>query len=307
MQRVVCLLGPTSSGKTGLSLALAEDLPIEIINVDSAQVYHGMEIGTGMPDKAIRERIPHHLIDFLDPKTPYSAAQFREDALALIKDILARKKIPLLVGGTMYYFKALQEGLAELPASDPIIRSEIQQLLQKEGLAFLYQKLHEVDPTSAQRLGPTDTQRIMRALEVYALTQKPLSYWFSHQKKSESEYEFVNVALIPLETPRSDLHQRIADRFDEMLAQGLVEEVKALKERGDLDASLPAIRAVGYRQVWQYLQGDISFELMREQAIAATRQLAKRQLTWLRHWGHCINIDFLDKGAKKKLSDLLLK
>lgn len=307
MQRIVCLLGPTASGKTALALALAADLPIEIINVDSAQVYRGMEIGTGMPDKPIREIIPHHLIDFLDPKTPYSAAQFREAALSLISDILKRKKIPLLVGGTMYYFKALEEGLAELPASDPIIRSEIQQLLQKEGLAFLYQKLQQVDPASAHRLAPTDTQRIMRALEVYELTQKPLSYWFSHQKKNESEYEYVNVALIPLETSRSVLHQRIASRFDAMLEQGLVEEVKALKARGDLDPSLPSIRAVGYRQVWQYLQGDISFELMREQAIAATRQLAKRQLTWLRHWGNCINIDFLDINAKKILSDLLLE
>ncbi len=305
MQRVICLLGPTASGKTALALELAAHFPIEIINVDSAQVYQGMEIGTGIPEKEIRDKIPHHLIDFLDPATPYSAAQFRQDALKCIAEILKRQHIPLLVGGTMLYFKALQSGLAPLPGSDPSVRAALQLLLQKEGLPHLYQKLQQIDPSTSQRLAPTDPQRILRALEVHIITQKPLSYWLSQQQILKPDYHFINVALIPLTTPRMVLHQRIEKRFDEMLKAGLVEEVMKLKKREDLNANLPALRAVGYRQVWQYLQEDITFAQMREQAIAATRQLAKRQLTWLRHWGSCIEFDFLDKDLVGKISDLL--
>jgi tRNA dimethylallyltransferase len=307
MRRVMCLLGPTASGKTALALNLATILPIEIINVDSAQVYQGMEIGTGVPDKKIRAQIPHHLIDFLDPATPYNAAQFREDALVIIEQIFSRGKIPLLVGGTMYYFKALQQGLAPLPQADPVVRAKFTALLHERGLSFLYEQLQQIDPLTAKRLAPTDSQRIQRALEVYAITQKPLSYWLSQQTAIQAEYVYINVALMPLNTSRAWLHQRIEKRFDEMLALGLIEEVTRLKQRPDLNLTLPAIRAVGYAQVWQYLQGELTYEAMREKAIAATRQLAKRQLTWLRHWPNCLYFDFLDPNLIEKMRDLLLK
>ncbi len=288
MTSALCIMGPTASGKTDLALSLARQLPVEIINVDSAQIYQGMEIGSGMPDKTNRAEIPHHLMDFLDPACAYSAAQFRLDALKVMAQTVARGKIPLLVGGTMLYFKALQQGLSPLPVSSPLVRHQLQQ----EALSTLYQRLEQVDAISAQRISCNDSQRIQRALEIYAMTGKPMSYWLAQPKESVPDYQFINIGLMPLTTLRSELHQRIEQRFDNMLAQGLISEVEQLRARGDLDLSKPALRAVGYRQVWRYLQGEDDFIQMREKAIAATRQLAKRQMTWLRSWPNLTIVDF---------------
>lgn len=300
---VVCIMGPTASGKTDLSLALAEKLPIEIINVDSAQIYREMDIGSGKPDKAILQSVPHHLINILDPKEAYSVWQFREDALSLIKDIQQRHKIPVLVGGTMLYFKGLQQGLANLPASTPAIREKILNIANENGWDYIYQRLMAVDSKTAIRLAPADKQRISRALEVYEMTGVPLSEWISKPVRSSCQEQFINIALIPKQTPRSVLHDRIAQRFDNMLANGLIEETRRLMARGDLSPMLPSIRAVGYRQVWDFLNNQSSFEDMRDKAIAATRQLAKRQLTWLRQWPECIEWDF----AEPDLCTLLIQ
>lgn len=297
---IVCIMGPTSSGKTDLSLELAKTYPIEIINVDSAQIYRGMDIGSGKPEKAILESIPHHLIDILDPCEAYSAWQFRIDTLKLIDEIKLRHKIPVLVGGTMLYFKALQQGMSDLPASTTESREAVLHLANEQGWDYIYQRLSEVDAKTASRLAPTDKQRISRALEVYELTGVPLSEWISKPRETSSPHQFTNIALIPKETPRSVLHDRIAQRFDNMLAKGLIEETQILFNRGDLHPDLPAIRAVGYRQVWSYLKNECTFEEMREKAIAATRQLAKRQLTWLRHWPECIEWDFAESDLIKK-------
>lgn len=289
---VICIMGPTASGKTALSLQLAKNFPIEIINVDSAQIYCGLDIGSGKPEKAILEAIPHHLIDILDPKESYSVWQFCEAAQQLIQAIRERNRIPLLVGGTMLYFKALQEGLSDLPLSTPQVREKILARAHQEGWHALYQDLQRVDPVTARRLSPTDKQRISRALEVYDITQQPLSEWISKAHKTASPNQFVNIALIPQETDRFVLHDLIQLRFDKMLTQGLIEETQQLMARGDLHENLPAIRAVGYRQVWQYLHRVYAYDEMREKAIAATRQLAKRQLTWLRQWPNCKTFDF---------------
>lgn len=287
-------MGPTASGKTELALALAHELPIEIINVDSAQIYRQMDIGSGKPSHAERQVVPHHLMDILDPIESYSAAQFCLDATRLIKEITTRGKLPVLVGGTMLYFKALQQGLAELPRSSLSVRAAIIANAEEQGWEALYQELNRCDPLTAARLKPTDKQRIGRALEVFKMTGKPLSSWLATTRQQAPSIEFINIALISLATPRSVLHERIAARFDKMLTQGLVAEVEKLYARGDLDLSFPSIRAVGYRQVWQYLAQTHSYEEMRTKAIAATRQLAKRQLTWLRSWPALVNLDFLD-------------
>lgn len=281
---ILCIMGPTASGKTALALALAEQFPIEIINVDSAQIYRYMDIGSGKPSLAIRNKIPHHLMDILDPKQPYSAAQFCYDAVAAIQSIISRNRIPILVGGTMLYFKALQQGLSELPESSPIIRQQLEKQLQEDGLQALYQRLQRHDPLRASQIQPTDPQRILRALEIYDITNKTMSEWLATPRIPVHTYQFRNIGLIPQSTPREVLHQRIEERFDQMLKDGLVEEVNMLYQRGDLTPTMPSIRAVGYRQVWQYLDNALSYEAMRESTIAATRQLAKRQLTWLRSW-----------------------
>jgi len=303
---VICLMGPTASGKTDLALQLAERFPIEIINVDSAQIYRDMNIGSGKSEPQILESIPHHLIDILDPKESYSAWQFREDALAIIKEVKARGNIPVLVGGTMLYFKGLQQGFAELPASTPEIRAKILEMATIHGWEFLYHQLQAVDPVTASRLSPNDRQRISRALEVYEMTSVPLSQWLTRPVEIKATYHYVNITLSPIITPRSVLHERIQQRFECMLQMGLIEEVRALKSRGDLSLALPALRAVGYRQVWEHLNDEWSFNEMKERAIAATRQLAKRQLTWLRHWPDQLAVDFLDPNAisivEKKLS-----
>ena len=281
----LALVGPTASGKTAIALALAAEWPIEIISVDSALVYQGMDIGTAKPTLAERQAVVHHLIDIRDPAQSYSAADFARDATALIADIRGRGKLPLLVGGTMLYIKALIEGLDDLPLADPAVRADIEEEAHDRGWPALHAELALVDPPTAQRLPPHDAQRIARALEVWRITGKPLSSFFGTTRVAGPR-----VALLSLEPQdRKWLHQRIEQRFDAMLEQGLVDEVKALRSRGDLQADLPSMRCVGYRQAWEALN-DIeegialatAMRLMRERGIAASRQLAKRQLTWLR-------------------------
>jgi len=289
---VLCLMGPTASGKTDLAIALAQAFPIEIINVDSAQIYQGLDIGSGKPALSIRQQIPHHLMDFLDPALAYSAAQFCQDAKEIIADILQRNKLPVLVGGTMLYFKALQQGLSVLPNADPSLREQLTQQAQIQGWLALHQQLQNIDPVSASQIRPSDPHRILRALEIYYLTGKPKSYWVSQPREEVSPFKFINISVEPIISPRAELHQRIAVRFNAMLEQGFVQEVAKLQARGDLKPTLPAIRAVGYRQIWQYLLGEISEENMKANVIAATRQLAKRQLTWLRHWQDVMRFDF---------------
>jgi tRNA dimethylallyltransferase len=276
----IFIMGPTASGKTGLALALAETFPVEIISVDSALVYQGMDIGTAKPSAEELAVCPHYLIDFLDPIEPYSAARFRQDALRLMDEITARGKIPLLVGGTMLYYRALEQGLSQLPEADNEIRARLDREMKEHGLQYLHQRLADVDPESAQRIHATDPQRIQRALEVYELTGKSLSDHYREQEEYQLPYRILRLALLPAE--RVSLHQRIEKRFDDMLANGLIEEVQRLYERGDLDPSMPSIRAVGYRQVWAYLEGEYDEETLRHKGIVATRQLAKRQMTWLR-------------------------
>ena len=281
----LALVGPTASGKTAIALALAAEWPLEIISVDSALVYQGMDIGTAKPTLAERQAVVHHLIDIRDPAQSYSAADFARDATALIADIRGRGKLPLLVGGTMLYVKALIEGLDDLPLADPAVRADIEEEAHDRGWPALHAELALVDPPTAQRLPPHDSQRIARALEVWRITGKPLSSFFGTTRVAGPR-----VALLSLEPQdRKWLHQRIEQRFDAMLEHGLVDEVKALRSRGDLQADLPSMRCVGYRQAWEALN-DIeegialatAMRLMRERGIAASRQLAKRQLTWLR-------------------------
>jgi len=286
-------MGPTCSGKTGAAIALAQRLPFEIINVDSALVYRGLEIGAARPSPEELAQAPHRLLGFLDPTEPYSAARFREDALAEIADIHAAGRIPLLVGGTMLYFKALQQGLANMPAADPVLRAEMEAVAAEKGWPELHRQLAEVDPEAAARLKPNDGQRIQRALEVFRLTGQSLSDLHRQQRsvalsdsadndKVPFPYNTKSFALAP--ASRALLHERIALRFHAMLDAGLVEEVEKLRARGDLRRELPAIKAVGYRQVWDYLDGQYGYAEMVERGIIATRQLAKRQFTWLRGW-----------------------
>ncbi|WP_349743164.1 tRNA (adenosine(37)-N6)-dimethylallyltransferase MiaA [Roseateles cavernae] len=274
----ICLAGPTGCGKTAGALALAEVLPIEIISVDSALVYRGMDIGTAKPMPAELAAVPHHLIDILDPLDSYSAAQFAKDAQRLAAEILARGKLPLLVGGTMLYFKALFDGLSTLPQGDEALRTRLDAEAAAIGWPAMHAKLAEVDPVTAARLAPGDSQRIQRALEVWHLAGKPLSQLHAEQERSAG----VDWPLLSLEpSDRAWLHQRLAQRFEQMLAQGLIAEVERLRARGDLHLGLPAMRCVGYRQVWEALDaGDM--KTLPERGIAATRQLAKRQHTWLR-------------------------
>ncbi|HEX2012381.1 MAG TPA: tRNA (adenosine(37)-N6)-dimethylallyltransferase MiaA [Roseateles sp.] len=276
--RPLCIAGPTGCGKTAAALALAEFLPVEIISVDSALVYRGMDIGTAKPTAAERAAVPHHLIDILDPRDSYSAAQFARDAKALAAEILARGRLPLLVGGTMLYFKALFDGLSSLPQGDETLRAELDAEAERIGWPGMHAKLAAVDPITAARLAPGDSQRIQRALEVWQLTGRPLSTLHAEQERSAG----VDWPLLSLEPQdRAWLHERLAQRFHQMLAQGLVAEVEALRTRGDLSLDLPSMRCVGYRQAWEALDaGDM--RSLPERGIAATRQLAKRQITWLR-------------------------
>jgi len=276
--RPICLAGPTGTGKTACALRVAEYLPVEIISVDSALVYKGMDIGTAKPSAAELAAVPHHLIDIIDPLDAYSAAEFARSAQALAADILARGRMPLLVGGTMLYFKALFEGLSPLPQADEAVRREIDERAEQVGWPALHAELAEVDPTTAARLAPNDAQRIQRALEVWKLSGQPMSVLHAQGQRTPA----VDWPLISLETEdRSWLHRRLDERFAKMLEQGLVDEVTALRERGDLHLGLPSMRCVGYRQAWEALD-DKKFDDLQERGAAATRQLAKRQITWLR-------------------------
>jgi tRNA dimethylallyltransferase len=273
-------MGPTASGKSALSLALAERLGGEIISVDSAQIYRGMDIGTAKPDAATRARVPHHLIDVIDPTEAYSAARFAREALATIAAIRAREHVPILAGGTMLYFKALSEGLSALPGADPAVRAGIDARAAREGWPALHAELARVDPTTAARLEPGDSQRIQRALEVWQIAGEPLSSLQGHRDRGEPFGPARWVALVP--SDRRRLHEAIARRFDAMLTAGLVDEVLELRQRYRLTAEMPSMRCVGYRQAWAHLEGQIDAATLRERGIAATRQLAKRQFTWLR-------------------------
>lgn len=276
----LCLAGPTASGKTAAALALARVLPIEIISVDSALVYRGMDIGTAKPSAAERAAVPHHLIDLIDPTEAYSAAQFVADATRLVSEIRARGRLPVLVGGTLLYFKALFDGMDALPAADAAVRARIDARAARIGWPALHAELARVDPATAARLSPNDSQRIQRALEVWELSGRPLSHWHTGRTCHGPHERPRLIALEPVD--RAWLHRRIAERFQAMLAAGFIDEVRALRARGDLSLALPSMRCVGYRQVWEMLEGWHPPGTLAERGIAATRQLAKRQLTWLR-------------------------
>ncbi|QJP99382.1 tRNA (adenosine(37)-N6)-dimethylallyltransferase MiaA [Herbaspirillum rubrisubalbicans] len=286
----VAIMGPTASGKTAAALEIARHLPCEIISVDSALVYRGMDIGTAKPSAEELAAVPHHLIDIIDPTAAYSAMQFRQDALRLTQEIAARGKLPLLVGGTMLYFKVLRDGLDELPQADPALRAQLDQQAAELGMPAMHARLAALDPVTAARLKPTDSQRIQRALEITLLTGQPMSALLSQKPAEPLPFELLPLALEPSE--RAVLHERIALRFDLMLRDGALQrEVATLRERGDLHLGLPSMRCVGYRQMWEYLDGSIDAATLREKGIAATRQLAKRQLTWLRSMPERISID----------------
>ncbi|GAB3288402.1 tRNA (adenosine(37)-N6)-dimethylallyltransferase MiaA [Pseudidiomarina andamanensis] len=278
---VICLYGPTAAGKTGLAIALTQHLPCDIISVDSALIYRGMDIGTAKPTVEELAQAPHRLINICDPAESYSAAQFAADARREIDSIIAAGRIPLLVGGTMLYFKALLEGMSKLPEADATIRAQLTQELEQKGSEALHAELQQIDPQSAQRIHPNDPQRLLRALEVYRISGKPISE-LTAERHGALPYPIIQMAVAP--SDRAVLHERIALRFRQMVEQGFIEEVEQLRQRSDLHIDMPSIRCVGYRQAWQYLDGEFDFEEMINRGIFATRQLAKRQLTWLRKW-----------------------
>ncbi|MEQ8954330.1 MAG: tRNA (adenosine(37)-N6)-dimethylallyltransferase MiaA [Gammaproteobacteria bacterium] len=285
-------MGPTASGKTAMAVEMVQRKPLQIISVDSAQVYRGMDIGTGKPDRETLRAAPHRLLDIRDPAEPYSASEFRDDALREIAAVVAAGDTPLLVGGTMLYFKALRDGLAALPQADPDTRGEIEELAAAQGWERVHAELARVDPESARRIHPNDPQRLQRALEVYLVSGQTMTE--IHSRKTQSggtglPWELHFFAIQPPD--RGVLHERIGQRFGQMLDSGLVEEVRKLHRRDDLNPLLPSIKSVGYRQVWQYLEGQLSYDGMVEKSIIATRQLAKRQLTWLRSWEKLHNLN----------------
>lgn len=299
--QAIFLMGPTASGKTDLAIALRQTLPVEVISVDSALIYKGMDIGTAKPSQAELALAPHRLIDILDPAESYSAMNFRADALKEMADITASGRIPLLVGGTMLYYKALIEGLSPLPSADPNIRAEIEQRAEQQGWAALHQELLKIDPVAGTRINPNDSQRINRALEVFYITGKTMTELTAEQGES-LPYDVLQFAIAPQE--RAVLHERIEQRFHKMIALGFEEEVKKLYERPDLHIDLPSIRCVGYRQMWEYLQGEISLDEAIFKGICATRQLAKRQITWLRSWQS--ELTWLDSLAPEQAKAIVL-
>lgn len=300
----ICLMGPTASGKTALAIELVQRYPFVIINVDSAQIYRGMDIGTGKPDAATLRLAPHRLIDFLDPAESYSAARFRNDVIREMADIRQQAGIPLLVGGTMLYFKALRDGLAVLPGADPEVRAQITKMAQQDGWPAVHARLAEVDSVAAQRIHPNDPQRLQRALEVFMVAGRSMTdLQARNQTDDKLSEDLMFVSIQPAE--RSVLHAKIEHRFRHMIDSGLVEEVRRLHQRDDLHTGLPSIRSVGYRQVWQYLDGEISFDAMVERGIIATRQLAKRQVTWLRSWDKLHNFDSESPETMAKVLKLI--
>ncbi|MNX64440.1 tRNA dimethylallyltransferase [compost metagenome] len=303
MPPVICLAGPTAAGKSASTLALAERWPMEIVNVDSATIYRGMDIGTAKPSPEEQARVPQHLLDILDPAQSYSAAEFRADARSLIDEIRARGRIPLLAGGTMMYYKALRDGLDDLPQADPALRAEIEARAAVHGWPALHAELALLDPVTAARLAPNDSQRIQRALEICQLTGQPMSALLrrGEQKPDDDANHYLTISLEP--SDRAALHARIEQRFDAMLAKGLLDEVRTLRARPDLHPGLPSVRCVGYRQMWAHLDGEVDLVTAREQGIAATRQLAKRQITWLRAQPDRVIVDCLASDAVAQTID----
>ena len=303
----ILLMGPTASGKTAVAIELASRLPVELISVDSAQVFRDMNIGTAKPDAATLAQCPHHLIDLISPEEAYSAAQFRRDALTVMADITARGKVPLLVGGTMLYFKALLDGLSDLPPACAATRAEIDAVAAAEGWPAVHAELARVDAPTAARLHATDAQRIQRALEIFRLAGRPMSELIAEKTASETRYDYLKIGLLP--SDRSVLHTRIADRFDAMLRDGLEGEVEALRARYQLHAELPSMRCVGYRQVWAVQDGHAPRAEMRDRGIYATRQLAKRQITWLSNTLQAENFDCLAEALleriERRVNDIL--
>ena len=318
----IFLMGPTTSGKTSVAVELAQRLPVELISVDSALVYRDMDIGTAKPDAATLALAPHHLIDIIDPTEAYSAAAFCHDALRLMHDITARKKIPLLVGGTMLYFKALREGLSDLPQSDPAVRAALDAEIVQHGIQHMHQQLAAVDAETAARLKPTDTQRIQRAMEIYLITGSTMSALINKPKgvlpyaptnrvpvgaygntPNTLPYRIIPIALVP--SDRAQLHTRIAARFESMLKHGLVDELRMLRKKYPLHPDMTSMRCVGYRQAWQFMEGEINDVQLLETGLAATRQLAKRQLTWLRSMPDSIQLDCLAPDLAQMVFDTL--
>lgn len=295
----VFLMGPTASGKSAMALEIARHFPVEIVSVDSAQVFRFMDIGSAKPDKSTQAEIPHHLIDLINPDENYSAARFREDALAVMHEIAARGRIPLLAGGTMLYFRVLQQGLAALPPADNEMRRELERQALEKGWPAMHAVLGRLDPVTAGRIQLNDSQRIQRALEVCYLTGKPMSEILVQQQSADFPFRIFNIALVPSE--RAALHDRISQRFATMLEAGLVDEVRMIRERFHVDSDMPSMRCVGYRQVCMYLDNEISFAKMQETGVFATRQLAKRQLTWLRSMHDLQVFDCLDNRLAEQI------
>ncbi len=296
----ILIMGPTASGKTAVAMALADRFPVELISVDSAQVFRDMNVGTAKPDAATLERYPHRLIDIISPEESYSTARFRDDALATMAEISAAGKVPVLVGGTMLYFRSLLQGLAELPKADPALRAEIDADAAQLGWPAMHQKLAAFDPLTATRLHPTDSQRIQRALEVCRLSGRPMSALLAESGQMRPPYDFLSIGLLP--SVRTTLHERIARRFDEMLLGGLNDEVRHLRQKYNLNLNLPSMRCVGYRQTWEAQDGLLPASELRDRGIFATRQLAKRQITWLTNSFESENFDCLAPALSEKIA-----
>ncbi|WP_265947982.1 tRNA (adenosine(37)-N6)-dimethylallyltransferase MiaA [Dechloromonas sp. A34] len=296
----ILIMGPTASGKTAVAMALADRLPVELISVDSAQVFRDMDVGTAKPDRATLARYPHHLIDLISPEESYSAARFRADALATMAAISAAGKVPVLVGGTMMYFRALLHGLADLPQADAGLRAAIDAEAAAAGWPAIHAKLAAVDPATAARLHPTDSQRLQRALEIYRLSGRPMSELLAESERQRPPYDFLSIGLLP--SDRAVLHERIARRFDEMLAAGLDEEVRMLRRKYTLNLNLPSMRCVGYRQTWEAQDGTLPPSELRDRGIFATRQLAKRQITWLTNSFTAEHYDCLDPRLSERIA-----
>jgi tRNA dimethylallyltransferase len=296
----ILIMGPTASGKTAAAMALADQFPVELISVDSAQVFIDMDVGTAKPDRATLARYPHRLIDLITPEHSYSAARFRHDALAAMAEITAAGKVPVLVGGTMLYFRALLHGLADLPQADAALRAEIDAEAAAAGWPAMHAKLAGLDPATAARLHPTDSQRLQRALEICRLTGRPMSELLAESEQQKPPYDFLSIGLLPSE--RAVLHERIARRFDEMLLAGLDDELRMLRQKYDLHANLPSMRCVGYRQAWEAQDGVIPRHELRDRGIFATRQLAKRQITWLTNSFAAEIFDCLDPALSERVA-----